>query len=389
MKVEIAYVPGTLYDHFDLDGKPKSNKAKQREHEEKNRDKKLHNTEGEPRFEPSEEQINCYNNWLEDYQEDLRKIIGKYRFGSHSLSSEELTSEINLSLLKKRSNLIEYISNKEFNQINFKHSAFIYARNVVKWSHYSIVNKSYYKKRNDGCFYDGEEWKTSFDIAVESEGKEDEEIEGYDGSEKQKYLLKIIKEYSNVLTDREKEVFAHLEKGTTNTEIAEKLGVTHQMISLMYIEIKSKIKNHFGKMSLKDNSYDKISKGKEAVDQFFTKSKDLITDEDREKLKKILHLNPYQLTSKAIAEIFFKNKYTYRQIVSCSIGMGISSFLRKQRVVSQKFNRKTEDLMLEMFLRGFSCEEVSRKTNISIGSVRSRRGDLVNKNILTRISRKK
>ena len=382
MKLETSYAPGTLHEYFDLNGTPKPNKVKKSKEE-------LGNEKIETSFEPSNEQVNCFNNWLEDYQEDLKKIIGKYRFTIHSLTAEELTSEINLSLLKKRSKLIEYISNKGFNQSNFKHSAFVYARNLIKWSHYSIINKPYHKRRQDGYFYDGEEWKTSFDVAVESEGEVDKEVEESDANEKQEYLLKIIKEYSNVLTDKEKLVFLYLEKGLTHIEIAEKLKVTHQMISIIYIEIKNKIKNHFGKMSLKDNSYDKISKGKEAVDQFFTTSKDSITDKDREDLKKILHLHPYQFTSKAVAEIFFKNKYTYRQIVSSSIRLGISSFLRKERPASQKFNRKTEDLILEMFLKGFSCEEVSRKTNISIGAIRSKRGHLVNKNILTRISRKK
>tara|TARA_B100000085_G_scaffold221196_1_gene206096 strand:- start:1696 stop:2865 length:1170 start_codon:yes stop_codon:yes gene_type:complete len=389
MKTEISYIPGSLYEEFDLNGRPKSKLVKQREHIEEYRYKKDHDGQEKPAFEPSEQQINCFNNWLEDFQEDLVKIIGKYRFSNHLLTAEELTSEINLSLLKKRADLIEYISNKGFNQINFKHSAFIYARNLVKWSHMSISNKSYHKRREDIYVSDGEEWKTSFELAVESQGKEDEEIEGFDCSKKQEYLLKIIKEYSNVLTNKEKEVFSYLEKGKTHIEIAEKLGVTHQMVSIIYIQIKNKIKNHFGQMSLEDNSYDKISKGKQAVEQFFTKSNDYITDEDREKLKKILHLNPYQFTSKAIAEIFFKNKYTYRQIVSSAVRQGISNFLRKERPASHKFDRRTEDLILEMFLKGHSCEEVSRRTNVPIGAIRSKRGHFVQKNILTRISREK
>ena len=270
----MAYIPGTLYDHFDINGKPKTKETKQKEAIAKNDYKKLHGGKEKPKFEPTKLQIDKYNDWLEQFQEDIKRIIGKYRYSNHLLSEEELISEINLSLLKKRSDLILYIkNNKGFNQENFKHSAFIYARNLVKWSHMSLCNKSYVKRRVDGTVYDEEDgFKSTFEAIVDKEGHEEEGY-NFDDKNKQKALLKIIKEYSSILTPHQKLIFTYLEQGFTHEQIAEKLGVTHQAVSFSFVEIKNRIKTQFGDVSLRDNSYDKVSKGKIAIKQFLKQLK--------------------------------------------------------------------------------------------------------------------
>lgn len=326
----MAYIPGTLYDNFDVNGKPKTKEVRQREAITKNNYKKLHGGKEKPKFEPTKLQIDKYNNWLEQFQEDIKRIIGKYRYNNHLLSEEELTSEINLSLLKKRSDLILYIkSNKRFNQENFKHSAFIYARNLVKWSHSSLCNKSYVKRRVDGTVYDEEDgFKSTFEAIIDKEGREDEGY-NFDDKNKQKTLLKIIKEYSSILTPHQKLIFTYLEQGFTHEKIAEKLGVTHQAVSLSFVEIKNRIKTQFGDVSLRDDSYDKVSKGKVAIKQFFKTAKDLITEGDREKLKVIVHLHPSEFTAREITNMFFNNRYNHRQIVSCCVKKGWAPLLKR------------------------------------------------------------
>ncbi len=386
----MAYIPGTLYDNFDIDGKPKTKEVKQKEAIAKKTHKILHGGKERPVFEPTKLQIDKYNNWLEEFQEDIQKIIGKYRYSNHLLSKEELTSEINLSLLKKRSDLILYMkNNKGFNQVSFKHCAFIYARNLVKWSHLSLCNKSYVKRRVDGTVYDEDDgYKSTFEAIVDKEGIEDDGY-NFDDKNKQKALLKIIKEYSSLLTSHQKIVFTYLEKGLTHEQIANKLGITHQAISLCFIDIKNRIKTQFGDVSLKDNSYDKVSKGKIAIKQFFEPAKDLIIEKDREKLKVIMHLHPNEFTAKNITEMFFNNRYNHRQIVSCCVKKGWSSFLKKsEKTVTQDqkfFNKKNEKEMLKLLKEGCSTQEIADILGIPFKSAASKRGSLSRKGLIPKV----
>ena len=56
-----------------------------------------------------------FEQYLSEYQEDLVKIIGKYRRNYHQLSAEEIASEANLRLIKGRDKIIESLGN-DFNQ---------------------------------------------------------------------------------------------------------------------------------------------------------------------------------------------------------------------------------------------------------------------------------
>ena len=72
--------------------------------------------------------LKLFDDFLESFQGDLVKIIGKYKGESHPLDSDELLSEINLYLIKSREKIINYIG-KNFEYDSFKHTAFIYCRN--------------------------------------------------------------------------------------------------------------------------------------------------------------------------------------------------------------------------------------------------------------------
>lgn len=379
MKSQMAYIPGTLYDNFDVDGKPKTKEQLQREAIQKESYKKLHGGKTRPEFQPTELQVKKYNQWLEEFQEDIRRIIGKYRLSHHLLSAEELTSEINLSLVKKRSSLILYIkTNKGFNQQSFKHSAFIYSRNLVKWSHWSLCNRSYVKRRVDGTVYDEKDgFKSKFEAIIEKEGFEEKGFL-FDDKNKQKVLLKIIKEYSSLLTENQKIIFTHLQKGLTHEEIAKKMGVTHQAVSLSFVEIKNKVRAYFNGISLKDNSFDKVREGKEAIKSFFEGSKDKITEKDRDKIQTILHLNPYRYTSKQIAAHFFENKYSHRQISSCCVKKGWAPLLKKIRNIIE-FDKEE---LIELLKNNISKKEISEIMGVSIRSLRSRIGHLKRKKLI-------
>lgn len=379
MKREISYIPGTLYDYFDIDGKPKSKETFKREAIAKNSYKTLHKGREKKEFKATELQINKYNKWLEDFQEDIKRIIAKYRYNNHLLSAEELVSEINLSLLKKRNDLILYIkNNKIFNQKSFNHCAFIYSRNLIKWSHGTLINKSYVKRRVDGTVYDEEDgFKSTYEAIIEKEGIEDTGY-NFDEKEKQKKLLKIIKDYSSILTNEQRKIFAYLESGFSQDEIAIKLNVTRQAVSASFIEIKNKVRAHFNGFSLKDESYDKVTKGKNAIERFFNTSRCSIEKKDRDKIEKILILNPKKYTSKDLCEYFFSNKYNYRQIVSLCVRKGWHPLLKKIRDQIKIDNQE----LAEMLRNKIPQKEISKMMGISINSLRSRIGHLKRKKLI-------
>ena len=271
-------------------------------------------------------------------------------------------------------------NNKGFNHGNFKHSAFIYARNLVKWTHMSLCNKSYVKRRVDGTVYDEEDgFKSTFEAIVDKEGHEEEGY-NFDDENKLKALLKIIKEYSSVLTEQQRKIFILLERGWSHEKIADKLNVTHQAISQQWIELRDKVRNHFNGVSLKDNSFERVSEGKKAITRFFEKSEDRITKDDRKKIESILLLNPNKYSSKDISEIFFSKMYNNRQIASCIVRKGWSSLLRKK---TKPFNRTDE--LIDMVNNGISNEDISKKIGLSLASVRSRVGHLKRKKLLNNI----
>ena len=59
----MAYIPGTLYDNFDIDGRPKTKEVKQKEAIAKKTHKILHGGKERPVFEPTKLQIDKEVGW--------------------------------------------------------------------------------------------------------------------------------------------------------------------------------------------------------------------------------------------------------------------------------------------------------------------------------------
>jgi RNA polymerase sigma factor (sigma-70 family) len=314
--------------------------------------------------------IENYNSWLELFQEDLAKIIGKYRYKNHIMTHEELVSEINMDLIKKRDSIIEYNKReREFNQNNFKISAFVHARNLIKWSHQIKSNKSYVKRRVDGSVYNEDgEMISVYENIINTTGIDDD-FE-FDKKDKHESLLKIIKEYSSILNSKEKKVFELLEKGLTREEVAKQMGLTHQRISQYFSDIKANVRSYFNGATLKDESYDKVSQGKIAIKNFFEKPHIFIKKEDKELIKKTLYLNPNTFSPKEINRRLFSNKFETKQVASCIIKNKLSWLIKKPRDIKKA---------TRMLKKGASCIDVAKITKVPLKSVRSIKGHLTRK----------
>jgi DNA-binding NarL/FixJ family response regulator len=323
-----------------------------------------------------------FDSYLNDFQDDINRIVGKFRYPSHLLSHEELVSESNLSLIKKRD---EILTNFEgvFIEVSFKKLAYMFVRNIIKWTNYRIARSPYVGKRVDLQHSTEDGSKTTYELAVETNGEEESFFEEYDRNEKCSYLMKMIKEYSALLTDKEVKVLSFLEVGLTQYEIAEKLDITHQAVSLMSIKIFDKIKSHFGSKVIQDNSFDKVVEGHRAISSFFNpEDKNTpLGGADRESLRKFLLANAKGYTSKQVSEIFMKGKYSHRQVISFATKNSLAFCLIKEKY-HYKFSGEEEAQILNLLKKGSSSKEISLKMKIPKGSVIGKKAHLTRTGLL-------
>ena len=144
--------------------------------------------------------FDLFDGYLENFQEDIKKIIGKYRRPNHHLSPEEVTSEVNHSLLEKRESIVSNFEG-EFTESIFKKIAYAFVRNVLKWSQWRIGRLSLRRKENGHRVLYGR-WRQelAFDMALETPMVAGEDFyEDFDRNSKCKFLLKMVKDYCSIL----------------------------------------------------------------------------------------------------------------------------------------------------------------------------------------------
>ena len=317
-----------------------------------------------------------FDSYLNSYQEDVNRIVGKFRYSFHLLSHEELVSEVNLSLVKKRDEILSTFDG-DFTEVNFKKLAYRFTRNVIKWTNWGAARSPYVGKRIDLQHLTEDGFKSTYEVAIETNGYDDDFYENFDRNEKCSYLLKMIREYSSILTDKEIKVLSFLEKGLTQYEIAEHLGVTHQAISLLSIKIFDKIKARFSSDVISDTSYNDVSKGHKAISDFFNpEDKNTpLRGEDRENLKSFLLQNIKAYTPKEVSTTFMKGKYSHRQIISFAIKNKLTFCLILKDSVYKFSKDEVRDLLI-LFNKGASSRVVSDLMKIPLYSVIGKKSHL-------------
>ena len=363
---------------ININGKLKTSEDKQRECIEALRGEK------EPIPEARPAQVKKFNEFLDVYQEDIHKIIGKHRGTNHLLTHEELVSEVNLSFLKKRDELI-FQFGTDFTQTNFRKLAFAFVKNITRWSYGKIAKSSYVKRRNDNSYYTEEGPKTSFEYAVDRIGEEESFYEDFDRNEKCEYLLKMIKDYTGILSDAEVKALSMLEKGMTHYEMAEAAGVTRQAISIMCIHIFEKIRAHFTIETIHDQSYDNVSKGYAAIEDFFSPFKGYvpIKQEDKPLLKRFLLANAKCYTFREVSVKFLNGLYTYRQIISFAAKNKLTFCLLKKDPPSLSESQSKK--ILSLAKEGKTTQDIASIMKIPIARVSGKRGFFARQGLIPKV----
>jgi DNA-binding CsgD family transcriptional regulator len=325
---------------------------------------------------PPHPQSDLFNSFLQNFQEDIKRIIGKFRYSSHHLEPAEIASRANLSLLKKREDIL-YSYEGEFDEIAFKKLSYKYVKNIIGWSHYREDKDKYRKNRSDGTYLTEDGPKTSFDIAIEMEGEEDPSFEAFDSNGKYTVLLHVIKEYCHILTDGELKILSCLEIGMTHEEISKKFQFTRQAVSCSAIKLFEKIKAHFSSDVLGDETSFKVSEGNEAIHSFFSPSCGFlrIMEEDKGSLKKFLLSNAKLYNCKEISKKFLNGKYEAHQITTFSFKNKLS-FCVVKIGVKNRFSDKETKRIADLYNKGRTTNEIADLLSLKPNVISGKKGHL-------------
>lgn len=323
-----------------------------------------------------------FNSFLQDYQEDIQKIIGKYRYNNHHLEKEEIASRANLSLMKKREDIL-YNYEGDFDQNAFSKVAYTYVRNIIGWSHWREGNDKYVKNRLNSIHVTEEGPKTSFDFAIETEGYEEEGYEAFDSNEKFTTLLHVIKEYCHILTDGELKILSCLESGMTHEQISNKFEFTRQAVSHCALKLFDKIKAHFSADVLDDDVSYKVSEGNEAIKSFFSPTEGYIkfSDLDKKLLRKFLLSNIKLYSSDEAAKRFMNGKYKSTQI-STFCTKNRLNFCLVKKCKSHKFSEQDATQIANLYNQGKNAHEIGKLFGVKYNVISGKKGHLARLGLL-------
>lgn len=321
-----------------------------------------------------------FDQYLIAYQEDIKRIVGKYRKSYHILSHEEICSECNMHLVKKKHEILKSFNEENvFTESQFNKIAFHYAKNSVIWTQGILSRKGYHSKRVDLVANTDEGPKTSFEIEIENHGIENEEIDSDELflSQNIENFMHLLTEHSYLLTDKESRILALLKSGLNQYKIAERLNVTHQAISLRIIELQEKIRNHFHVNEvIQGGSAEAITKGVRSIEAFFgAKNKPLkVTEEDKLLLRDYILANPYQYNVAKLNKKLFDNKYTSHKVAGAIKSLKLTPFIISS---SRPIPKPTKEKILNYFKKRKTIKQVSSLLDLSINTVRRMRAQFV------------
>lgn len=306
---------------------------------------------------------------LSNFQEDFRRIIFKHRHPHHHLTVEEIVSEVNMAMLKKKEDIIDSFDGV-FSDTEFSKIGYAFAKNSIIWVHGRVSKTAYVYRRSDYSIETEDGVRTSFEIACDKESAtEDPACLDSDENEKCSYILKMIKEYCYLLTDHEMKVLLLKEDGNNLRQIAHLLGVSHQAISITEGGIRDKIKSHLSITPFSDETPHKISAGHKSLQSLF-ESYSKFSDKDRKALSTLLMDNPKRYTSEEISQTFANGKFTAQQICSFCAKNRLSMFLVKKTY--KKYSSQEEDLLVKMTKDDCTVEDMMLRLDRNLGSISSK-----------------
>lgn len=204
--------------------------------------------------------------WLESYQNDLIKIISKYRKSHHALSVEEILSDVNNSFLSKIIHKINFE-----NETDCKKFLYRMAVQSVRWTAKGSTSKDqkYFSHKVDSLVssnIEDENIETVFDLAIHTMGEEDQYFKDLNKSNKYENIKKWIFDYSDIITEQQKAILPFVMKGKTLDEVGDALNITHQAVSALVLDAFDRIKRS---IDISKSEKEILKKGNESIKYLF------------------------------------------------------------------------------------------------------------------------
>jgi len=181
---------------------------------------------------------------LNSFQQDLKLIVAKHRYDNHTLSTNEIVSEINNYVIR----YINTLSLKNFgNVIEFKKFLYQLAKKFISWTteggrEPKII--SYNRRKEDRFIHTEDGPQTTFDYIFSKSGVEDDFHIRSNKFNKYKNIYRWIFDYSHFLTQKQKEILKMYWSGSTVEKIGEHFNISHQGASHIIRESIPKIKQY-------------------------------------------------------------------------------------------------------------------------------------------------
>ena len=329
-----------------------------------------------------DKEFDCF---ITEYQPHLIRIVGKHRLPNHHLTADEVISEVNMELLKNQDDIQEKCADgsqtSDERQVIFRKLAYSYTRNTISWRHWAISDSKAVRKRLDILHHTAEGVKSTFEVVSETYGEKDESIEEWDSLEKMKHVLRMVRAYSSLLTERELLVLRWYETGAIQEEIADRLGVTHQAISIMFSGICKKIQSSLNVEFSSDDTSHKVSAGNKAIASLFSPSGlKRFCDADRSELLKFVRDHRGEYTSKELAKAFNDGAYTEQQVLG---------YLRSQKLahlvkVNERWPPHKEEKIISLVEEGLSVSQISEIMKESPSAIGIKCSYLLKRNKISR-----
>ena len=324
-----------------------------------------------------EDNLDSFHNFLSNFQEDITKLVGKFRRSYHLMSVEDIISEINFDLVKKSDVFLRHCfeddtCSEELTFNIFQKYAVTFIKNKVKWTHYAPKLQKYNDRKQDSWYFTEDGVKTTFDIATENKGVVDDNFENFDKYDNLKNFFHIIDKYSELLTPQEREIIPFLSRGWTHERIAQNFGVTHQAIQQRIANVKEKSRSRFDIQSVISEDVSGISKGINAIESIFSPKENSFTEKYRKILIDFVKTHPKKYTAKEINKVLFKNKFKTQQISSSLVRCKLHGLLRKPGLP-----RNIKHKIKEHLKNGWRVARIAKQENVPINSVRGIRSKLV------------
>lgn len=326
-----------------------------------------------------------FDQYLVEFQEDIKRIVCKFKKSFHALSDQEIYSECNLHLLKNKEKILNsFASDQDFSQAEFKKIAYHYVKNESVWTHYRFMNKSYNRRKLDGFTQTEDGTKTVFEAAIETQGEENCDIDNDESffASNSKQFLHVLTKYCYLLTEKECKLLSFYQKGFSQTKIAEEFGVTHQAISAMFVGIQEKLNQFFNSEDvLNGGNFKDITKGKQSMDSFFDKGlgDPVIHSSDKKKIKNFILKNPKTFSGKQINQILFNSKYSLPKISGAIRSLKLTPLVTSR---NRPFTDSQRSLIFKLFKKGATTQSVSKKVGVAFNSCQRLRGEFVKQGLL-------